>query len=259
MDTKTRILPHVVKGEGAGAPVVLLHGFGGDALSWSNVQTALAGKRRSIAFDLPGHGSAVDWPEIGHAGLAAKAVSAGLDALGLERIHLVGHSMGGAIATLIALRAGDRIASLTLLAPGGFGFEINHRLLRRYAAAREEADIQILLEQFFGWECPIPRKLAAHIAKDRNSPGATEALQTIVDAIIDGDVQKVLPREKLAELECPVKVVWGTQDRVLPTRQSHGLPGVVATHIFERVGHMLQLEIPREVTKLILENVAAGE
>ncbi len=40
----------------------------------------------------------------------------------------------------------------------------------------------------------------------------------------------------------PIKVLWGTQDRVLPTRQAHKLPGVVATHIFERTGHMLHLE-----------------
>lgn len=259
MDTKIRILPHIVKGEEGSTPIVLLHGFGGDASTWGSIQTALGGKHRSIAFDLPGHGDAVDWPQIGHAGHAAKAVSAALDALALDRIHLVGHSMGGAIATMIALRTPERIASLTLLAPGGFGPEINHRLLRRYAAAHQEIDIQILLEQFFGWESPIPGQLAAHIAANRQKPGATDALQTIVDQIIDGDVQKVLPREQLADLGVPVKLIWGTQDRVLPTRQSHQLPGVVATHIFERVGHMPHLEIPSEVTRLILENAASGE
>lgn len=258
MNTETTILPYIAKGEEGTTPIVLVHGFGGDASTWGNIQTALESKHRSIAFDLPGHGKALDWPQIGHAGLAAKAVTASLDALSLDRVHLVGHSMGGAIATLIALRAPERFASLTLLAPGGFGVEINHRLLRRYAAASDETDIQILLEQFFGWECPIPRKLAGHIAEARQRPGATDALKAIVDQIIDGDVQKVLPREKIGDLGIPVKVIWGTQDRVLPTRQSHGLPGVVATHVFERVGHMPHLEIQREVTRLILENIASG-
>lgn len=259
MDTETQILPHVVKGDKDGRPIVFVHGFGGDAATWSNIQTGLERHHRTIALDLPGHGNAVGWREIGHAGLAAKAVTAALDGLGLDKLHLVGHSMGGAIASLIALRAPERIASLTLLAPGGFGQEINHRLLRRYAAASQEDDIQILLEQFFGWECPIPRKLAGHIAENRQKPGALEALATIVDNIIDGEVQKVLPREKLADIGAPVKVIWGTQDRVLPTRQSHGLPGLIATHIFERVGHMPHLEIPREVTRLIAENAACGE
>ena len=260
MTDQTRLLPVEEFGaEKTGAPVVLLHGFGGDAMSWANIQTALARHVRSLAMDLPGHGQAIGWPEIGHAGLSAKAATRTLDGLGLERIHLVGHSMGGAIATLITLRAPERIASLTLLAPGGFGEEINHRLLRRYASAREEEQIQLLLEQFFGWENPVPRKLAAHIAEARKAPGAIEALETIVDAIIDGERQKTLPRDKLGELACPVKVIWGTQDRVLPTRQAHRMPGPVAVHVFERTGHMLQMEIPRECTRLILENVRAGE
>lgn len=259
MSDASPLLPHAdIADDMPGLPVVLLHGFGGDASTWTNIQTGLARHVRSIAFDLPGHGKAIDWPEVGHAGLAAKAVAASLDALQLPKVHLVGHSMGGAVASLIALRAPERLASLTLLAPGGYGEEINHRLLRRYASARGEEHIQILLEQFFGWENPVPRKLAAHIAEGRRRPGAVEALETIVEAIIDGEVQKVLPRNKLAELPMPVKMLWGAQDRVLPTRQAHRLPGTVATHVFERVGHMLQVEIPREVTRLILENVRAG-
>ncbi|WP_319774300.1 alpha/beta fold hydrolase [Breoghania sp.] len=241
-----------------GIPVVFIHGFGGDAMGWTNIQTALARRVHSFAFDLPGHGKAIDWPVIGHAGKTSQAVAATLDGLGLEKFHLVGHSMGGAVSAMIAMRSPERVASLTLLAPGGFGEEINHRLLRRYASARDEDQIQILLEQFFGWESAIPPKLAAHIAETRATPGAIEALETMVGTIIDGERQKMLPRDKLAELPCPVKVVWGTQDRVLPTRQAHNLPGPIATHVFERVGHMLQHEIPREVSSLVMENVRAG-
>ncbi|WP_299818956.1 alpha/beta fold hydrolase [uncultured Roseibium sp.] len=241
-------------GDDTGAPVVLLHGFGGDRQTWLNIQTGLAPQKRSIAFDLPGHGEALDWPRIGNAGLAAKAVSHSLEALGLTQVHLVGHSMGGAIAALIALRSPEIVASLTLLAPGGFGPEINHRLLRRYAAATDAAEMETLLEQFFGWEFKLPKFLAKTAAESRARPGAAATLQAIADEIIDGNVQKTLPRDELAALPLPIRVVWGTQDRVLPTRQAHKLPGMVATHIFERVGHMVHLEIPREVTRLILLN-----
>jgi pimeloyl-ACP methyl ester carboxylesterase len=51
-----------------------------------------------------------------------------------------------------------------------------------------------------------------------------------------------------------VKVLWGTQDRVLPTRQAHRLPGRIGVHIFENTGHMLPQEIPDEAAYLILEN-----
>ncbi|WP_417670252.1 alpha/beta fold hydrolase [Roseibium sp.] len=242
----------------SGAPIVLLHGFGGDKSTWANIQTALSVSHSSYAFDLPGHGAALDWPKIGNAAVAAKAVTQSLEALDLDRVHLVGHSMGGAVATLIALRNPERIASLTLLAPGGFGPEINHRLLRRYAAAADPAEMEMLLEQFFGWEFKLPKFLAKTAAESRSRPGAVETLQAIADDIIDGETQKTLPRREVAELPMPIKVVWGTQDRVLPTRQSHKLPGVIATHIFERVGHMPHLEIPREVTRLILQNAQAA-
>lgn len=239
-------------------PVILLHGFGGDRTTWLTIQNALASSRRSIAFDLPGHGEALGWPTVGNASIAAKAVIQSLDALDLSNVHLVGHSMGGAIAALIAFRAPERISSLTLLAPGGFGPEINHKLLRRYAVATDPAEMEMLLEQFFGWEFKLPRYLAQSVAESRTKPGASATLQTIAEEIIDGDIQKTLPRKELSELPMPVKVIWGTQDRVLPTRQSHKLPGIVATHIFERVGHMPHLEIPEEVSKLILQNARTG-
>ncbi|MEO9527564.1 alpha/beta fold hydrolase [Roseibium sp.] len=239
-----------------GAPIVLLHGFGGDKQTWINIQTGLASAKRSLAFDLPGHGDALGWPRIGNAGVSAKAVARSLEALGLTRVHLVGHSMGGAVAALIALRDPELVASMTLLAPGGFGPEINHRLLRRYAAATDPDTMETLLEQFFGWEFKLPKFLARTAAESRARPGAAATLETIAGEIIDGSVQKTLPRGELAALPMPIKVVWGTQDRVLPTRQAHKLPGTVATHIFERVGHMVHLEIPQETIRLILQNAA---
>lgn len=243
---------------GKGAPVVMLHGFGGDRTTWVNIQTALSPHRESIAFDLPGHGDALDWPKIGNAGVSAKAVIQSLDALDIEKAHLVGHSMGGAVAALVALRIPDRIASLTLLAPGGFGPEINHKLLRRYATATDADEMEVLLEQFFGWEFRLPKLLARMAAESRARPGAVATMESIADEIIDGRVQKTLPRDEFSELPMPIKVIWGTQDRVLPTRQAHKLPGIVATHIFERVGHMPHLEIPNEVTRLIRQNTLAG-
>ncbi|TYC53418.1 alpha/beta fold hydrolase [Rhodobacterales bacterium] len=238
----------------SGAPVVLLHGFGGDRQTWLNIQTGLAPHKRSIAFDLPGHGEALDWPRIGNAGVAAKAVTQSMEQINLGKVHLVGHSMGGAVAALIALRNPDLVASLTLLAPGGFGPEINHRLLRRYAAATDAAEMEMLLEQFFGWEFKLPKFLAKTAAEARSRPGAVATLEAVADEIIDGSVQKTLPRDELAALPMPIKVIWGTQDRILPTRQSHKLPGMIGTHIFERVGHMVHLEIPKDAVRLILQN-----
>lgn len=246
----------VSDGNDGRAPVILLHGFGGDHTVWRAVSVELAKHRGVLAFDLPGHGGSRSWQELGTAVVDAKAVAAELDRRSLERVHLVGHSLGGAVAALVAMRVPERIASLTLLAPGGFGAEINDRLLKRYAVARGAATLTPLLEQFFGWSNPVTPAFIDEMVADRADPRATEIFAEIAGEIFKGGRQGVLPREKLAALDCPVKVLWGTQDRVLPTRQAHHLPGQIASHVFEEVGHMLPVEIPNEVARLILQNAA---
>ncbi len=254
------ILPHVARGPEGRPPIVFLHGFAGDHETWIGQLIGLETRRRVIAFDLPGHGAALDWPKIGHAGIAAEAVVASLQALGIERFHLVGHSMGGATAAIVAFRlaAERRLASLTLLAPGGFGPEINTRLLRRFAAATDEHEIHALLEQFFGFEKPVPQVAARRIAEARRDPRVVETLVRVAEAILDGERQKSFDLAGLADLPHPVRLIWGDQDRVLPLRQTQNVPGVVAVHVFPGVGHMPHLEVAREVTRLIAES-AAGE
>ncbi len=244
---------HSVERGSGDTPVVLLHGFGGSHAAWDDVVERLAGARRTLALDLPGHAGSLGHEPCG-AGRAAGAVLADLDRRGLSRVHIVGHSFGGAVAVLAALRDPARMASLTLLAPGGFGSEINYRLLRRLAAARSEAELEVVLEQCFGWARDLPAGLAARVAKERKAKGARAALLTVFGTFMDNGSQKMIPRDELKRLTMPVKVVWGTQDRVLPTRQAHRLPGHIAVHVFEEVGHMLPYEIPDAVAHLILEN-----
>ncbi|SDR29216.1 alpha/beta fold hydrolase [Pseudovibrio sp. Tun.PSC04-5.I4] len=247
-------LPFTVFGPENSEPIIFIHGFGGDASTWRNIQVQLENERRTIAFDLPAHGRALADFEPSNAVGSAKAIVKSLDALKLDKVHLVGHSMGGAIASLVAMRCPERIASLTLLAPGGFGSEINAKLLRRYAVSQTEAEQQALLEQFVGLEFELPQDLAKYVAAQRSIPGAADALKAVSELILDGERQGVLPTAKLAELPMPIKVVWGTQDKMLPTRQCHKLPGPVACHVFDGVGHMVHMEIPQEVIRLILEN-----
>lgn len=250
----TQCLPYSVFGPETGEPIIFIHGFGSDATTWRNIQVQLENKRRTIAFDLPAHGRALAEYKPSNAVGSAKAIVKSLETLELDQFHLVGHSMGGAIASLIAMRAPERVKSLTLLAPGGFGPEINAKLLRRYAVAQTEAEQQVLLEQFFGQEFKIPKKLADYVSMQRATPGAAEALREVSSLIMDGEKQGVLPTQSLGDLPMPIKVLWGTQDRILPTRQCHKLPGPIACHVFDGVGHMVHMEIPQQVIRLILEN-----
>lgn len=255
--TATAVLPSIRRGEpGPRPPLVLMHGFGGDGLGWTNLQLALERRRETIAFDLPGHGRALDWPEIGHAGKAAKAVTASLDALGLARVHLAGHSMGGACAALIALRAPERVASLTLFAPGGFGETIDAGLLRAFARARDAGEIGALLARFYAEGFRLPRRLAAMIAMDR-SEARIAALTTVAEAILDGDGQKRIDLDALAATGIPVRVVWGTADRVIPVGQTEGLPPEFAVHRVPHVGHMPHQEALALAVRVLTEATAA--
>src|SRR5882762_53404 len=83
--------------------VVLLHGFGSCHDIWHEVTSVLVLGIRTLAYDLPGHGLSLDFPESGPARTAARAVLADLSARGIGRVHLAGHSMGGAVAALMAL------------------------------------------------------------------------------------------------------------------------------------------------------------
>lgn len=249
------VLGIVEMGSGGDAPVVLLHGFGAVGAAWDGVQRAISASHRTLAFDLPGHGASLAFPDATNAGRFAKAVVADLDALGIGKVHLVGHSMGGATAALIALSAPERVASLTLVAPGGFGPEINIRLISRYGSASDRESLLANLEMMFGWRRQVPDALLTLLADMRAVPGQTEALMTIAGRMTRDGRQGVIPRDGLAALGMPVKVLWGTEDCVMPVSHTNGLPGHFGVHLFSDAGHMLCDEIPEAVTGLIRENI----
>ncbi|MTI18272.1 alpha/beta fold hydrolase [Rhodobacteraceae bacterium RKSG542] len=236
-------------------PIVFIHGFGGDASTWAGLQKELSQNRPTYAFDLPSHGGSLNWPELGNAVKSARALSQSFDVLGLKKVHLVGHSLGGAIASLIAMRTPDKVASLTLVAPGGFGEEINASALQAYAKKVSiEAQLEIL-KPFFGPDFAIPQALVEHYNSSRAVDGAAGALAAIAGSFLLDGKQGVLPLAKIAELPMPISLIWGTEDGILPYAQTQGLPEKIALHSIENAGHMLQIECPQEVLQVIRKTV----
>ena len=249
-------MPLFAKEEGAGfGPVVLLHGFGGSHAVWAQIQQALASEAATLAYDLPGHGGSHDFPEAGPAKVAAQAILADLAAREYERVHLVGHSMGGAIAVLMAMFDPARIASLTLLAPGGFGPEINHRLLTRFSEANDETAMRACLEAMTGWFSAVSPEMVEAALAARAAPGRRETLVEIGRGLARDGKQGEIPRERMAALGVPVSVVWGGLDNVLPARQAQGLPPFFAVHSFPDLGHMLPEEAPDDMVAIIRRTV----
>jgi len=243
--------------QGQGREVaVLLHGFGACHRVWNGIAAALAGTIRTLAYDLPGHGASQAFPDAGSPRRTAQAIVADLAARELPRVHLVGHSMGGAVAVLTALAAPERVASLTLLAPGGIGPEIDARLLRRYALAAHPAELAACLAAMSGPDAGTPAGTIEALMAMRRVPGQIDALAAIAAAITRDGRQGVIPADLLASLAMPVQVLWGTDDPVLPVAQTGALPAHFAVHRQTRAGHMLIEETPRPVTEAIGSSLA---
>ena len=100
---------------GGGAPVVFLHGVGGDSASWVPQIDAFSGDFRAIAWDMPGYGGSPALERVTFPALADSLLGL-LDRLGLDRVHLVGHSMGGMVAQEFAASRPERVRTLVLSA-----------------------------------------------------------------------------------------------------------------------------------------------
>lgn len=246
-----------VRSVGSGPDLVLVHGFGGSHAVWGAIQDRLAGSARVHAVDLPGHADSLDYPGAGPAKVAASAILETMDALGVGPFHLAGHSLGGAVATLVALTAPDRVLSLALFAPGGCGPEINIRLLKRFAAARDPAALEAALENMVGFRHPVSTAAVELLRTQRDRPGQTEMLVGLAGKMTRDGRQGTIPRDQIAGLAMPVRVMWGMQDNVLPAHTADGLPENCRVERLAETGHMLIEEAPDAVEALLAAQIAA--
>jgi pyruvate dehydrogenase E2 component (dihydrolipoamide acetyltransferase) len=248
LETPVGTLRYLVYGEGDEA-VVFVHGFGGDLENWGFTAEPLADGRRTVVFDLPGHGDSVKAVE-GEDPLATlRAALLGLlDGLELERADLVGHSLGGALALALAAEHPERVRSLTLVDPVGLGEEIDAGYLRGFVAARTRRELKPVVAMLFADESLVSRKLLDGLLKAKRMDGVQETLGRIADAVLDGDRQALDLRRALAEVSVPVLVLWGAQDRIVPAAQAEGLEGAdVEVEVLAQAGHSPHMEAAKEV------------
>lgn len=246
--------PHAAECGTGPKTIVLLHGFGSCRAIWHDVAELLVPGMKLLAYDLPGHGHSLQCEGMGGAKPAARAILADLASRTPGKVHLVGHSMGGAVATLMALADPGRIASLTLLAPGGFGPEINAPLLRRYAAAAGRKEIRACLAAMSGPQGAPPDHVVEALAAMRKQPGQTQILVDMAAAMTKDDRQGAIPGASLETLAMPVMVVWGTEDPLLPVEQAENLPAHFLLHHVWGAGHMLVEEAPGLIAEIVRRN-----
>jgi len=246
-----RRLRYLELGEGDGAPVLLVHGFGADLNTWMFTQPALAATRRAVALDLPGHGGSVKDVGAGNAEGLTDAVEGVREALGIERVHLVGHSMGGAIAALAALRRPERVASLTLIASAGLGPEINGSFIDGFVHASRRREAVEVLGLLVDDPALVSRAMVEDVLRYKRLDGVAPALAKIAEAWFGGGRQSLDLTGRIGTLTMPVQLVWGRNDRIIPVAHGEALAARLPVHILDAAGHLPHMEKAGEVNRLI--------
>ncbi|HME22919.1 MAG TPA: acetoin dehydrogenase dihydrolipoyllysine-residue acetyltransferase subunit [Acetobacteraceae bacterium] len=238
-------------GSGDAMPVLLLHGFGADLNSWMFNQPALCEGRRTLALELPGHGLSSKDVGGGDATFLTDVVEAALTELGAEQVHIVGHSMGGALAVSWASRRPDRIASLTLLAPAGLGPEINGGFIDAFVRASRRREAVEALQLLVHDPTLISRAMVEDFLRYKRLDGVTPALETMARAWFPEGRQAVDLITALRALAMPVQVIWGRDDKIIPVAHAAAAAPSARIHVLEGVGHLPHMEKAGEVNRLI--------
>jgi pyruvate dehydrogenase E2 component (dihydrolipoamide acetyltransferase) len=241
------------------APILLIHGFGADLNTWMFNQPVLAERRRTVALDLSGHGGSTKVLDfaLDAAGFAAD-IDHLLAALAIDRVHLVGHSMGAAIALSFAMSQPDRVASLTMIAPAGLGREINAAFIDGFVKMERRRDAQEVLRLLVHDPDLVGRAMVEDVLRYKRLDGIAAALAAIAVEWFPGGVQREALAALVPALAMPVQIVWGRDDRIIPVAHAEALAGRVPVHLLDNVGHLPHMEKANEVNRLIAALVAAA-
>lgn len=262
-------------GRGDADTVVLLHGGGPGASAWSNFGTnmpVIARRFRTLMMDLPGYGKSAARPVTGHFfTVAAEALAGLLDELGIQKVHLIGNSLGGGTALRFTLLSPDRVGRLVLMGPGGLTLNVFapdptegvRRLMEFGAPPGPSRDKMAAFLQTLVFD---PRLVTEDLIDERfaiaSQPEALAAMLAMGGSFFGEHAEDGMLWREAHRIKHEVLLIWGREDRVNP------LDGALIAlkqlrraqlHVFGGCGHWAQLEKFDEFNELSLRFLAGGE
>ncbi|MEA2255641.1 MAG: hypothetical protein QOG35_1686 [Solirubrobacteraceae bacterium] len=251
---------------GSGPPVVFIHGLSGSWQNWLEQLPVFARDHRVVALDLPGFGAS-PMPEerISIPGYG-RLVVALLDELGIDHAAIVGNSMGGFIGAEMAIAAPSRVERLTLVSAAGLSIAdlrnesalaVLRKLDRRLAAyagwlgTRSSAitSRRRARQMVFRLVAHRPELLSGALVSEQVRGSGKPGFVAALDALTDYPI-----RDRLGEIGCPVLIVWGARDLLVPVRDADVFERLIPNSrkvVWPDTGHMAMLERPAAFNALL--------
>lgn len=258
---------------GSGPAVLFIHGILGSLRQWEHLIDAMDDDHRVVMPDLFGHGKSAK--PFGDYSLSAHAAAMRdlLDHLGIERVTVVGHSLGGGIAMQFFYLFPERVERLVLVSSGGLGREVN--LVLRSATLPGAAQVLSVVASApvlsrvealgrgaskIGWK---PGADVSAIWRGFSSLGDRESRRAFLAttrAVIDIGGQSISAHDHLQDaLPVPTMIVWGSKDRMIPASHALSVEKELPdcrVEIFDGAGHFPHLDDPDRFARVLREFIA---
>jgi pimeloyl-ACP methyl ester carboxylesterase len=240
-------------------PLVLIHGIGADGRMFGPVVERLADCARIVVWDLPGYGGKPLEGPLDFAGLAA-SLAADLDALGIERAVLLGHSIGGMVVQELAATSSERVRALILSATTAVFGSRDGSFQREFVQARlGPLDAGQTMAQMAAEVAP---RLVGSAAPPEAAPTLVRLMAEVPEATFRAAVQCLVTFNRRAELEriaVPTLMIAGEEDTNAPLKAMTRMAEVVAgarLEVLRGIGHLGPLECPDRYAGIVRQFLA---
>jgi 2-hydroxy-6-oxo-octa-2,4-dienoate hydrolase len=243
---------------GGGPPVVLVHGSGPGVTAYANWRLnifALANHFHVYAPDMAGFGFS-DKPGGYGMRLWLRQLVGFLDAVGLDRVSLVGNSFGGGLAIRVAVEHPDRVDRLVLMGSAGVGFAITEGLDAVWGYQPSVENMRRIMDYFAYDRTLVSDELAEVRYRASIEPAVQEAFSAMFPPPRQRWVEELAtPEDMIRQLGNETLIVHGREDKVIPLDNAYRLLGLIPRaelHLFGRCGHWTQIEWADDFNALLI-------